>query len=160
MSGHFRQFQQGKLDTQHHSRKNSRTDWFNYNHLRTALHENESLVASYEKEIEEKNEHAILFEKTVKKLEKEPKLSKNDLELNDYIEKTDIKNKLELEKVTDKDVDKINKLAVKPVKKEDVVVYPALLIDDQVTQALHLQRQQHWCPSYPLSKSTSLTSSH
>ncbi len=60
--------------------------------------------------------------------------TKNELELNNYVEVIAVNEKLNLEKITNEDLDKINKLTVKSVSKEDVVIYPALLIDDQTTR--------------------------
>lgn len=65
------------------------------------------------------------------KLNSDLKPSKNDLELESYSEKHDIKIN---DKISKEDLDKINKFTVKPVNDEDVRIYEALLIDDQVTR--------------------------
>jgi len=76
-----------------------------------------------------------LFKEAMEKIMKDmPQLTKNDLELNDYTENIDVEEKLAGSNASDEDLEKINKLSVKPVTKEEVAVYSALLIDDQVTR--------------------------
>ncbi len=67
-----------------------------------------------------------------KKKTLDPKLSKNDLKYNSYVEHMSMQEALGT--ITDEDLEKVNKLTVKPVKKSEVAIYPALLIDDQMTR--------------------------
>lgn len=80
-------------------------------------------------------EDPVLFKEALKdimkEIRKEPKLSKNNVYQEFYLESVNLNLN---DDITQEDLDKINQFTIKPVTKDEIRVYNALLIDDQVTR--------------------------
>ena len=76
-------------------------------------------------------EDMVLFQEALEEIIKNMEIIKNT---DQFIENITASLTLEKFEITDEELNKVNKHTIKPVKKEDIIIYPAMLIDDQITR--------------------------
>lgn len=76
-------------------------------------------------------EDNALFMEALETILKDISIHKN---IEQFTENITAQLTLETAGITKEDIDKVNKLTIKPVESKDIVIYPVMLIDDQITR--------------------------